>query len=97
MKFLAIEREIPDTSSTATKELLKAEAATVWELYLNGVLREHYFNLEMHTAILILECDDRKSARYFLGQLPLVQHRLIDFELIPLTPYDGFERLFEDK
>ena len=97
MKILALEREIPDAPSMVTKDLLMAEAAKVWELYLSGVIREHYFSVEMHTAVLILECEDQKSAGHFLGQLPLVQHRLIDFELIPLAPYDGFERLFEDR
>ena len=35
-----------------------------------------------------------QAARQILAQLPLVQAGLIEFEIIPLVPYDGFERLF---
>ena len=96
MKILALEREIQGMPATAFRSLLQAEAAKAWELYMQGVIRELYFNAEQHTAILVLECDHLQAARLILDQLPLVQARLIDFELVPLAPYDGFERLFGD-
>ncbi len=46
MKILALEKEIPGTPATAFRALLKAEAAKVWELYQQGVVRELYFNAE---------------------------------------------------
>ncbi len=94
MKILALEKEIPGTPATAFGALLMAEAAKAWELYQQGVVRELFFNAEEHTAILVLECQDMQAARLILAQLPLVQAGLIEFEVIPLIPYDGFERLF---
>lgn len=94
MKILALEKEIPDTPATAFRALLRAEAAKVWELYQQDVVRELYFNAEEHTAILVLECQDVQAARQILAQLPMVQAGLIEFEIIALIPYDGFERLF---
>lgn len=94
MKLLALEKEIPGTPATAFRALLQAEAAKAWELYQQGVVRELYFNAEEHTAVLLLECQDMQVARQILAQLPLVQAGLIEFEIIPLIPYDGFERLF---
>ena len=94
MKILALEKEIPGKPATAFRALLKAEAAKAWELYHQGVVRELYFNAEEHTAILVLECQDVQAARQILAQLPLVQAGLIEFEIVPLIPYDGFERLF---
>jgi muconolactone delta-isomerase len=94
MKILAFEREIPGTPATASDAPLKAEAAKVWQLYQQGVVRELYFNPEKHTAVLVLECADLQSAKQILDQLPLVKAQLIDFELVPLVPYDGFARLF---
>ena len=94
MKLLALEKEIPGTPATAFRAFLKAEAAKAWELYQQGVVRELYFNAEEHTAVLLLECQDMQAARQILAQLPLVQAGLIEFEIIPLMPYDGFERLF---
>jgi hypothetical protein len=46
---------------------------------------------------LILECADVEEANQLLDSLPLVQEGLIEFEVIPLVPYPGFERLFENK
>jgi hypothetical protein len=37
------------------------------------------------------------AARRVLETLPLVKHNLITFELIPLTAYPGFARLFADQ
>ncbi|MFZ5820574.1 MAG: hypothetical protein ACOYYJ_11815 [Chloroflexota bacterium] len=41
-----------------------------------------------------LECADVEEAKRLLATLPLVQAGLIAFEIIPLIPYPGFERLF---
>ena len=93
MKFLALERELPDTTAKAFQPLLKEEARGVWKLQQSGALREIYFT-EQHTAVLMLECSDIDAARALLARLPLVQAGLITFDVIPLVPYDGYARLF---
>jgi muconolactone delta-isomerase len=95
MKILAIERELPGATDEAFQPLLKPEARRAWELYQGGVMRELYFNANSHTAVLVLECWDVAEARQVLAGLPLVEHGLIEFEIIPLVAYPGFERLFE--
>mgnify|MGYP006421881257 FL=1 len=95
MKILAIEKEVPGTQPEDFISHLKAESARVWELYQSGHIRELYFRQERNEAILILECADSDEAQQLLGSLPLVQEGLISFEVIPLIPYPGFERLFE--
>jgi hypothetical protein len=94
MKILALEQETPGTKPGQFAPYLKAEAARVWELYKNGQVREMYFHQDRKDAVLVLECADVNEARQLLGTLPLVQAGLIDFEVIPLVPYPGFERLF---
>jgi hypothetical protein len=94
MKILALERELPGATAEAFHPLLKAEARRVWELQQSGALREVYFNADQHTAVMMLECSDGKTARNLLATLPLVQAGLITFDVIPLVPYDGFARLF---
>jgi hypothetical protein len=76
---------------------LRSEARRVWELYQNGMIRELYFRADRSEAVLILECADINEAQHLLESLPLVQAGLIRFEVIPLTPYPGFERLFEER
>jgi muconolactone delta-isomerase len=94
MKILALEKEIPNTTPKQFAPHLKAEAARVWELYQSGQLREFYFRGDRSEAVLILECADVEEAHQVLDTLPLVQAGLISFEVIPLVPYPGFERLF---
>lgn len=96
MKFLALERELPGATAAAFQPLLKDEARRVWELEQSGALREIYFHAEEHTAVLVLECDSANEVRRILSTLPLVQEGLIEFQLIPLSPYDGFARLFRE-
>ena len=95
MKILAIEHDLLDASGDQfTEPLLKAEARRAWELHQTGVIRELYFRADQHAAVLVLECADVEEARSALATLPLVWARLIEFELIPLTAYPGFARLF---
>ena len=94
MKILALEKELPGATAEAFQPLLKEEARHVWELQQSGELREIYFNSNLHTAVLVLECPSVKEARRLLSSLPLVAAGLIEFEIIPLAPYDGFTRLF---
>ncbi len=95
MKILALEKESPGATTGQFQPLLKEEARCVWELQQSGFLREIHFTAETHTAVLMLECEDVTTARQELAALPLVRAGLIQFDLIPLVPYDGFARLFE--
>ncbi len=94
MKILAIERELPSAEGEDFRPHMRVEAERGWELYQAGVIRELYFHRDLHNAIFILECADEKEAAEVLATLPLVKAGLIAFDVIPLVPYPGFERLF---
>jgi muconolactone delta-isomerase len=95
LKLIAFEKEVQGVSdSQFTEKLLRKEAARAWELQQAGLIRELYFRADRQEAILVLECKDTNEARSTLNTLPLVLAKLIDFEIIPLKPYPGFERLF---
>lgn len=96
MKILALEQEISGATPEQFAPHLKAEAARVWELYKSGYVREVYFRQDRKDAVLVLECADAEAAQTLLGTLPLVKAGLIRFEVIPLAPYPGFERLFAE-
>jgi hypothetical protein len=94
MKILAMEKETPGVKPEQFTHYLKQEARQVWELYQEGHIREIYFRQDQSLAVLILECMSVAEASQILDSLPLVQARLIMFDLIPLLPYPGFSRLF---
>ncbi len=95
MKILAIEKEIEGITAEDFKPFLEAEALKVWDLYKKGIIREIYFRGNETSAVLILECENFEKAKEILSSLPLVEKGLIAFEIIPLVPYPGFERLFK--
>ena len=94
MKILALEKELPGVTAGAHQPLLKNEASRIWELQQAGVIREIYFNSNQHTSVIVLECSSVEETLRLLSTLPLVMAGLIEFEVIPLAPYDGFARLF---
>lgn len=94
MKILAIEKEMPGVLGTDYQPHLEAEARKAWELHQQGLIRELHFT-DDHCAVLVLEASDKAHAREIVDQLPLVQQKLIDFELFALTAYPGFARLFK--
>lgn len=74
-----------------------AEARRAWELQQQAVIRELYFRADRDEAVLVLECEDVEVARAVLATLPLMEHGLIEFELIPLRAYPGFARPFAEE
>ncbi len=95
MKILAIEKEMPEVANSDYKPWLEPEARKAWELHQEGFIRELYFT-DDHCAVLILEARDKAHAQEIVDQLPLVQQKLIDFDLLTLNAYPGFARLFKD-
>jgi muconolactone delta-isomerase len=98
MKILALECDIPGiTDDRFTEGILREEATHAWELHQSGVIRELYFRGDRQAAVLVLECESAEEARSVLETLPLVREGLIGFDVIPLTAYPGFARLFTRK
>lgn len=93
MKFLAFEIENPDAAAADFWPHLKDEAMKVLQFQQSGIIREIYFTAEFHTAVIIIEAEDKNAAENYLSQLPLVKNNLISFEVHTLLPYDGFDRL----
>jgi hypothetical protein len=97
LKILAIERELKKINPAQKDAILKKEAAVVWKLYQKGVVREIYFDIDDHIAVLILECGGKEEASKILSALPLVKEGYISFEMNALVPYSGFSRLMNEE
>ena len=94
MKILALEYQNSHATADGFKQHAHAEAQKVWDLTQAGIIRESYFRADRNEAVLVLECETIYDAEAVLSTLPMVQAGLIKFDLIPLKPYPGFERLF---
>lgn len=94
MRILAIERELPTAPAIAMEQILRVEAACVWDLKKRGIVRDIWFTASGNHAVIMLECASATEARQHLAMLPLVHAGVIDFTVYELRSYDGFERLF---
>ena len=84
MKILAMEKPVSGADqSRFTEDLLRQEAAKLWQLLQSDVVREAYFRADRHEAVLILECGSPEEAYRCLAGLPLATAGLIRFEVIP--------------
>lgn len=95
MKILAIEKDVEGVNRADQETMLQQEALHVYKLYKNSFLREIYFS-ETHNAVLILECINKQEANEILENFPLVKNKMIEFELIELHPYDGYNRILKE-
>jgi muconolactone delta-isomerase len=95
VRILALERPVDGvTDDQFTPDIAASKARRAWELHQAGVIRELYFHADEAMAVLVLECPDLAEANVALASLPMVAAGLIEFEVMPLRAYSGFERLF---
>jgi|WetSurSiteA1Bulk_404760.scaffolds.fasta_scaffold41836_2 hypothetical protein len=95
MKVLALEKELNKESGNS--DLMANEAERVYKLYKEDKIREIYFHKQNHTAVIVLEVQDISEARNIISSLPLVENKVIEFDLIELIPYNGLDRIFDKK
>ena len=94
MKILAIEKELKSVDWEKESQTLIDEAKVAYTMLLSDSLREIYFT-ENKNAVLVLECENKTTAKQLLSKLLLVEKKIIDFEIMELQPYTGFSRLID--
>lgn len=94
MKLLAIEKESTSVNWNEETETLINESYQVYHLFQEGVIRDIYFT-ETENAVIILECASKDEAIIILSTLPLVKAGLINFDVMELRPYTGFDRIIQ--
>ena len=93
MRILAIERELMTIYRPDLHDILRVEAAAVWDLQRHDIIRDIWFT-PTRRAIILMECTGAVEARTHLATLPLVHQGMSEFEVMELSAYDGYERLF---
>jgi uncharacterized protein YciI len=94
MLFLMMARVAQGTSTEQLLPLVKPEAAKIWEYYAADHLRSVYYFADMSGAVLIYDAANLAEAEAAAAALPMAKAGVLQFEIIPLKPYLGFEQLF---
>lgn len=93
MKFLAIENELCPLMLGEKEVLLSEQRKSMYELYLQGYIREFNQKEDSNEMILIMECITKRECVNYLAKLPLVRAGKSTFDIFVLAPYDGFKDL----
>lgn len=94
MQYLVLTQNTRDFNWIDHQEILADEAKVIWQSFRAGNLRNIWLTENKNDAVLIFESDSEAFVKSILDSLPLVQEGMISYQVIGLTPYKGFERLF---
>jgi len=94
MKMLSILTPKPGKQPSDFMPLRVPEEKQVWQLYMQGIIREMYWGGENIRVVFVLEVDDLHTAQTAIASLPMVQAQLFDIEFIELNPWQPLEILF---
>ena len=98
MKFIAVSYRPEGTTDEKKAPQKVPEALRAWELYKEGVFRELYWRTDGKPGVvLVLEGDSIEDINKALNSLPMVAGGTLAFDVIPVTPYPHFERLFKEE
>lgn len=95
MKILALEVENYAVNwQEVDPSLLRAEAKHVYDLQQQNLIRQINFRADTKSAVIEWEAGSVEDVIGYLSKFPLVEAGLIHFDVFPLIPYSGFNRLF---
>ena len=96
MKILVMPKPIEGVSREELLQHSAEEIKAVWQLYVQGICREFYTRAnEAGRVVLMFESESLEAAQEALATLPFVKLHLIEFDVIPLAPFNGLARLFQ--
>ena len=94
MKLLCLDIPKPGVTQEEYQPHLLDEVRYGWQLYKSGIVRDIYFRQDRLGVAIIAECDSVQAARQALQEFPLAKVGIIDWEIIPLGTFVGWEMLF---
>lgn len=93
MKILAIPQLAPTASPDAfDSHLVAVEVDAVLRLYQSDFIREIYTRANSRGIVFFLEAASVEEAKEKLSHLPAVERDILNIDLIPLAPFQGFLR-----
>lgn len=94
MKLLCLDVPQAGVTPEQYRPHLLEEVRYAWELHRDGVIREIYARQDRPGVAIVVECQSLQDARERMAAFPLVVEGLIDWEIIPLGVFTGWEALF---
>jgi hypothetical protein len=81
------------TSRADIAPVMKDEVPATLRLYLDGKIDQWYYRNDGEGVVFVMNCTTVEEAHAILEKLPLGQHKMMEFDLIPLGPLAPLGRL----
>ena len=92
-KIFGLGRPTPGVSWDDIVPVMQTEAAHVWSLYEQDVMRDAWLRTDALGTVYVLEADPSQASRLLAAQ-PMAQHGLVDFEVVPVGPFTPLSLMF---
>jgi hypothetical protein len=93
---LAISKLPPGVAREDLMKTFPEEVRATVRMYLQGKIKQWYSRSDRSGVIFILDCKDAAEARALLDELPFGKAKLLDFDLIPISPLAPLGMLLGD-
>ena len=94
-RILAMGHLTPGTSRADIAPVMKDEVPATLQLYLDGKIDQWYFRNDINGVVFLMNCSTVEEAHAILEKLPLGQHKMMEFDLIPLGPLSPLSMLLK--
>lgn len=92
-KIFGLARPVANVTWEDMVPLMQPEAAHVWALYEQDVLRDAWMRTDALGAVYVLEAAPADAAQMLAAQ-PMARQGLVEFELVPVGPFTPLSLLF---
>jgi hypothetical protein len=94
-KILALGHVVKGIDRSAMMPVMKDEVPATLKLYLDGTLDQFFYRNDGGGVVFLLNVKTVEEARTILEKLPLGQHHMMEFDLIPVGPLAPFYSLLQ--
>jgi hypothetical protein len=86
IRILAISKPAPGATRQKILPVMPEEVKATVGLYLQGKIQEWYSRADGTGVIFLMNCQNSAEASALLEDLPLGKAKLLEFDLIPVSP-----------
>jgi hypothetical protein len=97
MKVLCISKWAKPHAAEERFAILPKEVPATLQLYLDGVIEQMWFKLDVPGPVFLVNAESIDDARTHIHSLPLGQAGLMDFDFIPIGPLAPLRMLIAEK
>jgi hypothetical protein len=96
MKFIILVSRKTGADMTQAAALQQEEVRVIWGMHKAGFVRSMNLRADQPGMVAEVEAADIEEVKRQMLTLPMEKAGLMDYQIIPLTPFTGYELLWKE-